>query len=234
MKESTAAKRPSRPTARSKSRVSNDYRSRAVSKDETQGAVTIDGPFSEAELDRAEAAWDSLKASGDLLYTHLDYVDVIQHPYFEEIAKKVLRAQAVHLWWGSAAARARPGGATLRRLRRAVGARLPRRYTGYLGGFHRYAATDARRAVVLAQRRAGRPRCHADSTRQPSTHYGTLESRANAGAQRSCRACTACSPPCIRRANCLSRIRAQPVGHPWVEQEPTPFTAKRGTDPNSM
>ena len=67
---------------------------------ETQGAITIDSPFSEAELDRAEAAWDRLKTSGDPSYTDSDYVDVIQHPYFEEIAKNVLRAQAVHLWWG--------------------------------------------------------------------------------------------------------------------------------------
>ena len=32
---------------------------------ERDGAVTIDSPFTEGELDRAEAAWDRLKASGD-------------------------------------------------------------------------------------------------------------------------------------------------------------------------
>ena len=31
---------------------------------EEQGAVNIDSPFSEEQLDRAEAAWDRLKASG--------------------------------------------------------------------------------------------------------------------------------------------------------------------------
>ncbi|MBT3604995.1 MAG: hypothetical protein HN521_18195, partial [Candidatus Latescibacteria bacterium] len=29
-----------------------------------------------------------------------DYVNVVQHPFFEAVAKKVLRAEAVHLWWG--------------------------------------------------------------------------------------------------------------------------------------
>ena len=67
-----------------------------------QGAVTIDTPFTEAQLDRAEAAWDRLKESGAPPYEAPDYIEVIQHPYFEEVAKKVLRAQAVHLWWGLA------------------------------------------------------------------------------------------------------------------------------------
>ena len=67
---------------------------------EEQGAVTIDSPFSEEQLDRAEAAWDRLKASGDPPYEDPDYIDVVQHPYFEEVAKKVLRADAVHVWWG--------------------------------------------------------------------------------------------------------------------------------------
>ena len=32
---------------------------------EEQGAVTIDGPFSGEQLDRAEAAWDRLMRAGD-------------------------------------------------------------------------------------------------------------------------------------------------------------------------
>ena len=67
---------------------------------EKDGAVTIDGPFSKGELDRAEAAWDRLRESGDPPYEDPDYVNVVQHPYFEEVAKKVLRADSVHLWWG--------------------------------------------------------------------------------------------------------------------------------------
>ena len=70
---------------------------------EEQGAVTIDTPFTPAQLDRAEAAWDRLQADRSIKpYEDPDYVDVIQHPYFEEVAKKVLRADAVHLWWGLA------------------------------------------------------------------------------------------------------------------------------------
>ena len=65
-----------------------------------QGAVTIDSPFTTQELDRFEAAWDRLVPSGKPAYEDPDYVDVLQHPYFEEVAKKLLRADAVHLWWG--------------------------------------------------------------------------------------------------------------------------------------
>jgi hypothetical protein len=67
---------------------------------ERDGAVTIDTSFTEVELDRAEAAWDRIKASGDPAWRDQDYVNTIQHPCFEEIAKQFLRAQSVHLWWG--------------------------------------------------------------------------------------------------------------------------------------
>ncbi len=67
---------------------------------ERDGAVMIDSPFTVEELDRAEAAWDRLQASGDPAYEDPDYVDVVQHPFFEEVAKKVLRSDSVHLWWG--------------------------------------------------------------------------------------------------------------------------------------
>ena len=66
-----------------------------------QGAVTIDSPFTPEQLDRAEAAWDRLRADGaGPPYEDPDFVDLIQHPYFEKVAKKLLRADAVHLWWG--------------------------------------------------------------------------------------------------------------------------------------
>lgn len=67
---------------------------------EEDGAVTIDSPFTDEELDRAEAAWDRIKASGDPPYTEQEYLDVIQHPFFEAVAKRVLKATSVHLWWG--------------------------------------------------------------------------------------------------------------------------------------
>jgi hypothetical protein len=69
---------------------------------EEQGAVTIDSPFTTEQLDRAEAAWDRLKQNGRAPYEEPDYVEIVQHPYFEEVAKKLLRADAVHLWWGLA------------------------------------------------------------------------------------------------------------------------------------
>lgn len=67
---------------------------------EKEGAVIIDTPFTTEALDRAEAAWDRLKESGSAPYEDPDYINVVQHPYFEEVAKKVLCADAVHLWWG--------------------------------------------------------------------------------------------------------------------------------------
>lgn len=67
---------------------------------EAVGAVMIDSPFSAEELDRAEAAWDRLTQSGAPPYVDPEYVNLVQHPYLEAIAKEVLRAQAVHLWWG--------------------------------------------------------------------------------------------------------------------------------------
>ena len=69
---------------------------------EEQGAVTIDSPFTTEQLDRAEAAWDRLRDNGGAPYEDPDYIEVVQHPYFEEVAKKLLRADAVHLWWGLA------------------------------------------------------------------------------------------------------------------------------------
>ena len=69
---------------------------------EEQGAVTIDSPFTEQELDRAEAAWDRLKQNSQPPYEDPDYIDIIQHPFFEQVAQKVLRADTVHLWWGLA------------------------------------------------------------------------------------------------------------------------------------
>jgi hypothetical protein len=73
-----------------------------LSQYEELGAVTIDTPFTTQQLDRAEAAWDRLQKSGGAPYEDPDYVDIVQHPYFEQVAKAVLRAHAVHLWWGLA------------------------------------------------------------------------------------------------------------------------------------
>lgn len=65
-----------------------------------EGAVIIDTPFTEEELDKAEAAWDRVTQSGDPPYEDPDYVNLVQHPYLESVAKQILRAESVHLWWG--------------------------------------------------------------------------------------------------------------------------------------
>jgi hypothetical protein len=65
-----------------------------------EGAVMIDSPFTTDELDRAESAWDRIKEGDDPPYEGPGYLEIVQHPLFEEVAKKVLRADAVHLWWG--------------------------------------------------------------------------------------------------------------------------------------
>ena len=67
---------------------------------EAQGAVTIDTPFTPEQLNRAEAAWDRLNENGVKAYDDPDYVDIVQHSYLEAVAKKLLRADAVHFWWG--------------------------------------------------------------------------------------------------------------------------------------
>lgn len=67
---------------------------------EDEGAVIIDTPFTEEELDKAEAAWDHFHETGTPPYEDPNYVNFVQHPYLEEVAKQVLRASSVHLWWG--------------------------------------------------------------------------------------------------------------------------------------
>ena len=56
-----------------------------------------DTPLTEAELDEAEAAWDRVKAGEtDKCHDH-GYLDTLTHPFFEDVAKQVLRAPAVQL-----------------------------------------------------------------------------------------------------------------------------------------
>lgn len=83
---------------------------------ERMGAVTVDGPLSEPELDEAESAWDRLMADPtvpttvnehgeqDVLEPYDDdvYISVIAHPWFEKVAQQVLRTVDVRLFWGLA------------------------------------------------------------------------------------------------------------------------------------
>ena len=79
---------------------------------EERGAVTVDTPFSPAELDRVEAAWDELCARTDDKalrtgprrdpalrgYFEPACLGVFQHPWIEATAKELLCAEAVHLY----------------------------------------------------------------------------------------------------------------------------------------
>ena len=61
------------------------------------GPPPADTPLTEAELDEAEAAWDRVKGGEtDKCHDH-GYLDTLTHPFFEEVAKQVLRAPAVQL-----------------------------------------------------------------------------------------------------------------------------------------
>ena len=89
-----------------------------IARFERDGAVVIDGPFvdSPAMLDYLEASWDRLHAHPDgevkrtdqPAYEEQAYVDCIGHPFLEAVAKKVLRADEVGLWWGVGQGHARP------------------------------------------------------------------------------------------------------------------------------
>lgn len=75
---------------------------------ERDGAVIIDGPFidSPAALDRCEAGWDRLhdaagvRPTGRAAWEEPAFVECIGHPFFEAVAKRVLRAEEVGLFWG--------------------------------------------------------------------------------------------------------------------------------------
>jgi hypothetical protein len=89
------------------------------------GAITVDGPLSERELDEAELAWDRLMADPtkpatrltahaqgeqDVLqpYDEAAYISVVSHPWFERVAQQLLRTSDVRLFWGLAPHARRP------------------------------------------------------------------------------------------------------------------------------
>ena len=85
---------------------------------ERDGAVIIDGPFINQPdyLDYLEAGWDALhepagvktvdgesvglRRTAQEAYDEQAYVDCISNPWFEGVAKRVLRAEEVGLFWG--------------------------------------------------------------------------------------------------------------------------------------
>ena len=82
---------------------------------ERDGACIIDGPFVDCPsmLDWLEAGWDALhdstgaKRNERPAYLEPAYVHCIAHPFFEAVAKRVLKAEEVGLYW-SAQPHARP------------------------------------------------------------------------------------------------------------------------------
>ena len=93
---------------------------------EQHGAITVDTPFTSAELDAVEAVWDRLCARDDVTtlrtgprrdaelggYFDQPCLDVFQHPWVEAAAKQLLLAEAVHLYQtaGTIVWPASPGG----------------------------------------------------------------------------------------------------------------------------
>ena len=87
---------------------------------ERWGAVTVETTFTAPELDAAEAGWDALAAriqaaSGGEGTTRIGYremgvprwpefaydastIDVVQHPWFEAVAKQALRTGSAHFF----------------------------------------------------------------------------------------------------------------------------------------
>jgi hypothetical protein len=60
-------------------------------------SVCADTPLTEEQLDEAEAAWDRVKSGETDKSRDHAYLDTITHPFFEDVAKQVLRAPAVQL-----------------------------------------------------------------------------------------------------------------------------------------
>lgn len=78
---------------------------------EEQGAVTIDSPFTPQELNGISAAFDRIMPfeqpeagqppkyrQARRYFLEPELVDVIQHPFLEEVAKRTLKSEGVHFW----------------------------------------------------------------------------------------------------------------------------------------
>ena len=196
---------------------------------EADGAVTIDTPFTDAELDRAEDAWDRLQASGEAAYTDPDYVDVIQHPFFEEVAKKVLRADGVHLWWGLAPHARAPSAAPYGSIR-----------DQWAGGCHTdiqatledFDATPRRMRAELWFWLNDVPVNRGAMRILPGSHRPIMEYWGNVLTPEHKRMLPRVHglrpPPVSEKAPAYPEHVPDLQDTPWIEQEPTPFVAKRG------
>ena len=82
---------------------------------ERDGAVIIDGPFvnDPQALAALEAGFDRLHAAAQRrvplpAYDEEAFLNSVSNPFFEAVAKRVLRAEEVGLFWGAGAQHARP------------------------------------------------------------------------------------------------------------------------------
>lgn len=61
---------------------------------EDNGFTLIDTPLSELELEAAERGWDRVQRGESKFWSDPDYLATLAHPFFESVAKQVLRADA--------------------------------------------------------------------------------------------------------------------------------------------
>ena len=61
---------------------------------ERNGFTLIDTPLSELELDAAEDGWGRVQRGETEIWSDPDYLATLAHPFFESVAKQVLRADA--------------------------------------------------------------------------------------------------------------------------------------------
>ena len=61
---------------------------------EKNGFTLIDTPLSEHELDAAERGWGRVQRGDTEIWNDIDYLATLANPFFESVAKQILRADA--------------------------------------------------------------------------------------------------------------------------------------------
>ncbi len=67
---------------------------------ERDGAVTIDGPFADSHIEALGRMFEEVKEWDDYSRFEPELLEVFQHPFCEEVAKRVLRADEVEFMGG--------------------------------------------------------------------------------------------------------------------------------------